>query len=122
MKRSIILGLVLVCTVFGAWWAGHLAGERKALGLHRGTFAISLAAAEALRGGQKEDAQTKLDVLVTSSALLLIEDGYWSRQFAVEALRPDLIRYRKEFRSDPSAWTPAESALDTLLKSERDQK
>jgi hypothetical protein len=115
MKRNIISGLAVICAVFASWWAGHLVGERKALGLNRGTFAVSLAAAEALREGHQDDAQTKLDTLVTSSALLLIEDAYWSQQFAVEVLRPSLISYRRKFRSEAQAWTPAESTLEALL-------
>jgi len=121
MKTRFTLVLLVVGAVCLSWFLGRNSGKQYSLGLQRGTLVVGLAAAESLRQGKIEDAQSKIDALVFSSAIFMLEDDYWKHNFAVTTVTPSLIEYRRKYRLEQSAWSPAEHTLNSLLnlKSEK---
>jgi hypothetical protein len=118
MKTRILVLLAVLAIAWSSWLLGHSAGERRIRGLQQGPLVMGLAAAEAMREGKTDEALSRLESIVFSSAVILMEDAHWRQSFAVETVKPSLVQYRARYRSDKGAWTPAEHLLENLLDPE----
>src|ERR1035438_5312756 len=123
MKRTIIIGLVLVAIICAAAWASYSIGYQRGLDFmlvldQKRIFVVTLRPLQEIRAGEIEAATLHLETNCFAAADN-VYDGRPANQLAAGAFVEALKRYRQTYRTNSAEWSVAEQDLEKKLASWR---
>ena len=119
MKRTIIIGLVLVAIICAAAWASYSIGYQRGLDFmlvldQKRIFVITLRPLQEIRAGEIEAATLHLETNCFKAADN-VYDGRPVNQRAAGAFVEALRRYRQTYRTNSAEWSVTERDLERKL-------
>ncbi|HXA45884.1 MAG TPA: hypothetical protein VNZ25_10285 [Candidatus Angelobacter sp.] len=119
MKRTIIIGLVLVAIICAAVWASYSVGYQRGLDLmlvldQKRIFVVTLPPLQEIRAGEIEAATQQLETNCFAAADN-VYDGQPANQIAADAFVDSLRHYRQTYRTNSAEWSVTEQDLEKKL-------
>ena len=109
--------ILIVLTALTCGLAGYYIGKQRerhhvTLRLIEGSFVSDYAALKRLRAGDVGAATRGIESHTFMSACEIFSGGH---DQAMDSFRPELIAYRRQYRTNPREWTPMEQDLERVL-------
>jgi hypothetical protein len=119
MKRTLIMGLVLVAIICAAVWVSYSIGYRRGLDFmlvldQKRIFVVTLRPLQEIRAGEIEAATLQLETNCFVAADN-VYDGRPANQIAADAFADSLRHYRQTYRTNSAEWSLTEQDLERKL-------
>jgi len=121
MKRTIIIGLVLVAIICGVAWASYSIGYQRGLDFmlvldQKRIFVVTIRPLQEIRSGEIEAATLHLETNCFAAADY-VYDGRAANRIVADVFADALWHYRQTYRTNSADWSVTEQDLERELSS-----
>ena len=119
MKRTLIIGLILVAIICMAAWASYSIGYQRGLDFmvvldQKRIFVFTLRPLQEIRAGEIEAATLHLETNCFAAADN-VYDGRQANRIVADAFADPLRHYRQTYRTNSADWSVTEQNLEKML-------
>ncbi len=119
MKRTLVIGLVLIGVIIATAWVSYSLGHRRGYELRlvleqKGLFVGTLDALQKLRAGDVEAGTRRIEKTCFVAAGKVYA-GHPECDFVAKTFLTDFRHYRQTYRTNRADWSIAEQNLETKL-------